>query len=171
MKQIIPVLAFLFLAWPAKADTLLVSFETASTNTPPTGTINGSFVWDTSTETFSDINITNTLGFVFLQQIESVHFVQAGDFDNVVFNRPVGSITFLVFPAIGHSLVADYNQHAGFDTPLEPFPGTYGGQFWLNGLLPLMNGEFTVTEAPVATPEPSTLLLLAPLLLFALKRK
>jgi hypothetical protein len=163
MKAKLGIFLLLFSAGLAKADTLQVTFDTSFPfNTIPIETVSGSFLWDTSTQTFSNISISSSGSYSFQPEIDYAEFAQPGNF----YNYPAGSILFLVFPGsnTGTGFQFDYLEHGGLDIPPSG-PGTYTGEFFLVGgglgVTPAMTGEVIVTEAVVATPEPPVLWLLA----------
>ena len=161
---------------PCFADSLLVTWSTNfdlvfANNTAGAETVSGSFAWDTTTQLFSNIAISSTGPVTLLPVIQYVVFAGPDD----PFHRPVGSILVLSFPDTSGTsgLTLDYRQHAGLDTPLEPFPGSYAafGEFWLGGLVPSRDGSVVATA--VATPEPSSLALMLSVvgLVFAMRKR
>ena len=144
------------------ADSLLVTWSTNfdlvfANNTAGAETVSGSFAWDTTAQLFSNIAISSTGPVTLLPVIQYIEFAGPDD----PFHRPVGSILVLSFADTSGTsgLTLDYRQHAGLDTPLEPFPGSYSafGEFWL-GLVPSRDGSVVATA--VATPEASSLALM-----------
>jgi len=75
---------------------------------------------------------------------------------------PPGSIIFLAFPdvALTGNVQINFGDHAFFDAPLKPEPGTYSAPFDMTGggigVIP-SSGEVEVA----ATPEPRSLALLS----------
>jgi hypothetical protein len=163
MKAKLGIFLLLFSAGLAKADTLLVTFDTSFPyNTIPLESVSGSFLWDIGTQTLSDISITSSGPYSFLPVLDFSEFAQPGN----LYGYPVGSILILNFlgSSGGPEFQFDSLEHGGLDIPPSG-PGTYAGEFFLVGgglgVTPAMTGEVIVTEAPVATPEPPMLLLLA----------
>ena len=163
MKAKLGILLLLFSAGLAKADTLQVTFDTSFPyNTIPLETVSGSFLWDIQAQAISSIIINSTGSFSFLPVLDFSEFAGPGNF----YGYPVGSILILNFMGAngGPDFQFDYLEHGGLDIPPSG-PGTYAGEFFLvgggMGVTPAMTGEVIVTEAPVATPEPPALWLLA----------
>jgi len=157
---------------PCFADTLQVSFiANINTGLPDPNRmewiehVEGSFLWDTALHTFSNIAIQSSGPFTYLPEISTdmflqPRFVQPGDLSG----RMAGSILWLSFPDVTGtgSFNFDYLQHAGFDTPVEPVPGTYFGEFDLTpaGYAPMVLTEGTNEVVVTATPEPGSFYLL-----------
>jgi hypothetical protein len=172
------IVAVFFLSWlfliatPAKADTVLqVDFASEILGQfAPVQTIAGSFQWNRDTHVFSNISIESSGWYTFLPVIFGDRYVEADSSLHTFEGAPIGALFYLSFIDVtGHEgLTLDYNQHPPYDVPIFG-PGSYAPEFFLAGDgTPGTTGIYsfdgpgfvTVTEVPVSTPEPKTLLLL-----------
>jgi len=152
---------------PCFADSLQVSFWSHFDNVILVEDISGSFLWDATAQTFSNISVTSNMischggcgPYVILPEITAASFVSGNDPSG----RLEGSILFLVFPDANGTgaFTFNYTVHGSLDTPVEPIPGTYSGlDLFLieqdQGIVGATSGQVTVTE----TSEPGSLYLL-----------
>lgn len=143
---------------PCFADTLSVTFSVTFDNAIPAETVSGSFLWNTTTEVLSNIAISSVGAVTYLPVVQAVTFEPAGS----PHGYPPGSIIFLAFPdvALTGNVQINFGDHAFFDAPLKPEPGTYSAPFDMTGggigVIP-SSGEVEVA----ATPEPRSLALLS----------
>jgi len=155
--------AFLLLCLSVVAPCFADSFEVTflaefAYQAPPFRTVEGSFVWDTSTETFSNININDNFGGSY-PIFDSAIFAVEGN----SYGYPAGALNLFQFSTADSSraIQMDGSFHAFLQPPLLPAPGTYGEPFFLGlpNTAPLVasRGEVTVTQVP----EPQSLFLLA----------
>lgn len=149
-------MVLLFAATPSFADTLEVSFTATIDVFPAAETVSGSFLWNTQTETLSNILLNSSGPFTFLPVVIQADFAPAGNF----FNYPAGSLIFLDFQDASQtaSFQINYGDHAFLDPPLFPGPGVHTNvpfDIGVNGNFP---GSGTVTVTGVA--EPASVILL-----------
>ena len=125
LPRLIPlvVLLCLFGAGSSLADTLQVSFTATVDVLPATETVSGSFLWNTQTQTLSNISLSSSGPYTFLPVVVSADFA-GPNFPN---NYPEGSLIFLDFQDPTHTVnfQINYGDHAYFDPPLFPGPGVH----------------------------------------------
>jgi hypothetical protein len=158
---------------PCFADTFQVTFWTEfgyspipplSPERPAQGIIAeifGSFLWDTSTNTFSNPNITDNLGQLGLNdhytQLNYAWFLTA---DNI-YGDPAGTMAGFTWydPVNSMGIQFSPGDHAFLGQQVEPRPGTYYTGMWFMfgpGFGDPPASDYWLTVAPVATPEPAS---------------
>jgi len=146
---------------PCFADTFEVTFfADFAYSAPPEYIVNGSFVWDTTAETFSNIHITDNFGDS-MPQLNYAWFAEAGN----IYGFPVGTMLGWDFYGTNPPIGIQYSpgDHAFLGPQVVPQPGTYYvGLFFLQraGTGDAPSSGSWVTVSPVATPEPASLFLL-----------
>jgi len=141
---------------PCSADSLLVTFS-VDFGPLPVGhvleleSISGSFLWDTTAQILTPIEVLGTGPNTFDIQGGPPIPARFAPADNP-YGYPAGSIIFFSYGADMAS-----GEHAFLDAPVAPAPGGPYREFFFFGLTPA-DGTVTVTQAPV--PEPGTLCLL-----------
>ena len=167
LPRILPLLVLLFLFGPSAsfADTLQVTFTATFDLIPASETVSGSFLWNTQTETLSNVSLTGSGPYTFLPVVITADFA-GPNFQN---NYPEGSLIFLDFQDASHTvnLQINYGDHAYLDPPLFPGPGVHDNVPFDIGNIP---GRGTVTVTGVAEPASAILLCSGLAALFARRR-
>ena len=168
VKRILQLALIGFIVWlfvslvfsmPARADTLEVSFTAAFESAPlGPGTVTGAFLWNTSNEKLSKPNITDTTGETF-PTLLFASFAGVADSSGY----PAGSLKgFMFLSPDGNRIQLDYGAHAFLNPPLLPQAGSYSANglfFWDNDIS--LDASITVSDPPVSTAEPTSLVKLA----------
>ena len=153
------LLLCLFVVAPCFADTFEVTFFADFAYSPPEYIVNGSFVWDTTAETFSNIHVTDNFGDT-MAQLSYAYFAEPGNF----YGFPVGTMMGWAIYGPNAGIQFSPGDHAFLGPQVIPEPGTYYTGMWFlqrpgTGDVPASDNYMTVS--PVETPEPQSLFLLA----------
>jgi len=133
----------------------MVSFSATFSTAFPVETVSVSFLWDTDTQTFSNIVVNSTGPITILPEIDFALFASPGNPQNY----PAGSILSLLFPDATHTGFFTLETLPSEHVP--PIPGIYPMDSFISpggptAPIPSMGELVTVTEAP----EPGSLYLL-----------